>query len=86
MIDESYMNITKYDVLGKLPDPFLLDEGRRVADRADWDLRRREIYRTAIELQYGTMPNFSNWSCSTAARRPRPTASPPAAVRIRSTS
>ena len=53
---EKRLAITKYELLGKLPDPFLLDSGRRVSSREEWELRRREIYKTAVELQYGTQP------------------------------
>lgn len=56
MIDESYMNITRYDVLGKLPDPFQRADGSRLASPDEWDEHRRELYKTAVELQYGTMP------------------------------
>jgi hypothetical protein len=50
------LNITEYKVLGKLPDPFIFDDGTPVKTKADWEKRRKEIYKTAIELQYGTMP------------------------------
>ena len=55
-IDETMLNVTEYRVLGKLPDPFLFDDGTRVDSREAWTKRRAEIYRSAIELQYGTMP------------------------------
>lgn len=50
------IKITKYEVLGKLPDPFKFDDGSDVKTKEDWSKRRKEIYKTAIELQYGTMP------------------------------
>ena len=50
------MKITSYEVLGKLPDLFAFEDGRRVASLADWEERRREIYKTAVELQYGEIP------------------------------
>ncbi len=43
-------------VLDKLPDVFMMQNGRRVASRADWQERRKEILRTAVELQFGGMP------------------------------
>lgn len=50
------MKITSYEVLGKLPDLFTFDDGRPVKSLADWAERRRELYRTAVELQYGEIP------------------------------
>ncbi|MBQ0105262.1 MAG: hypothetical protein KBT47_04405, partial [Armatimonadetes bacterium] len=54
--DENLIRFTKYEVLGKLPDPFLMDGGKRVSSEAEWKERRKEIYKTAVELQYGTQP------------------------------
>lgn len=54
--DENLIPITKYEVLGKLPDPFLFENGERVNAPDDWERRKKEIYRTAVELQYGTQP------------------------------
>jgi len=50
------MKITKYETLGKLPDPFLFADGSRVRSAADWERRRQELYAPVIELQYGGMP------------------------------
>ena len=47
------IKITEYNLKGKLPDPFLLENGERVKDTADWEVRRAEIYKSAIDLQYG---------------------------------
>lgn len=55
-VTDGMLDIVSYDVLGKLPDPFRFDDGRRVAGQADWAARRRELYKTAVELQYGVMP------------------------------
>ena len=54
--DENFMKVTQYEVLGKLPNPFIMDNGERVKTKEDWDKRRKEIYKTAVELQYGTIP------------------------------
>ncbi len=53
---EDLIRITEYDVLGKLPNPFLLEDGTRVRTKEDWEKRRKEIYKYAIELQYGSQP------------------------------
>ena len=50
------IKITEYKLSGKLPDPFAFDDGRRVESREDWQERRKEIYKSAVELQYGTPP------------------------------
>ncbi len=56
LVDERMLQITRYELLGELPDPFTSDSGKRLTDPSEWAERREEIYRTAIELQYGTMP------------------------------
>ncbi len=55
-IRPDYLTITDYKLLGKLPDPLTADDGTRVSTPAGWEKRRAEIYKTAIELQYGTLP------------------------------
>ena len=55
-LERTIMKINNYEVLGQLPDPFLFDNGNRVVTREDWQKRRKEIYKTAVELQYGTIP------------------------------
>ena len=53
---EEKIKITKLDVLGPLPDPFLGEDGKRISDPSQWPARRREIYKHAVDLQYGTQP------------------------------
>ena len=55
-IREDLIKVTSYEVLGKLPDPFLSDSGKRLTSPGEWPERRKEIFRTAVELQYGTQP------------------------------
>lgn len=55
-IHEDLIKITKYDLAGKLPDPFVFNDGTPVKTAEDWKKRRQEIYKTAVELQYGTIP------------------------------
>ena len=50
------MEITELKVLGKLPDPFLRPDGSRVSTEQEWAEQRKELYKSAVELQYGTMP------------------------------
>ncbi len=55
-VHENLIKITKYERSGMLPDPFLFDDGiRRVETVADWEERRKEIYKSAVELQFGTI-------------------------------
>ncbi|MBQ3078647.1 MAG: hypothetical protein IJC48_01425 [Clostridia bacterium] len=42
--------------LGTLPDLFLMENGERVKTKADWNKRREEIYRLAVDFQYGCLP------------------------------
>ena len=51
-----HIDTTRYQLAGKLPDPFHMDDGRTVATEEDWKQRRTELYKTSVELQYGTMP------------------------------
>jgi len=39
-----------------LPDPFLMQDGRRVISVEDWQKRREEIRDMMLNIQYGTMP------------------------------
>ena len=55
-VHENLLHVTKYEVLGKLPDLFTFDNGDPVKTPEDWNKRRGEIYKTAVELQYGTLP------------------------------
>lgn len=54
--DENLIKVTTYEPYGELPDPFLLPDGSRISKKEDWPAVRREMFKTAIELQYGTMP------------------------------
>lgn len=47
------MKVTSYEVLGKLPDLFTFEDGRKVSTAADWEERRKELYKTVVEMQYG---------------------------------
>ena len=53
---DTMLQVTSYEVLGQLPDIFTMDNGERLTNPAEWEKRRAEIYKTAIELQYGTIP------------------------------
>ncbi len=53
---DDLLHITKYEVLGRLPDLFCMDDGTPVRTPADWTARRAEMMRTAVDLQYGGMP------------------------------
>ena len=55
-VNEKTLKITEYELLGKLPDPFIFDNGERMTSPDQWEKRRAEIYKTAVELQYGTQP------------------------------
>ncbi|NKB71211.1 MAG: hypothetical protein GKR89_29415 [Candidatus Latescibacteria bacterium] len=43
-------------LIKNLPDPFILQEGRRVASIDDWHQRRAQIKDMMLNMQYGTMP------------------------------
>lgn len=50
------LKIFDYKLLGKLPNPFIFNNGKQVSTISDWEERKKEIYKTAIELQYGILP------------------------------
>ena len=54
--DENFIEILEYKVLDKLPNPFLMEDGSIADTPEKWAERRKEIYKTAVELQYGTQP------------------------------
>ncbi len=54
--DENLIKITGHEVLGKLPDLFLKDNGTRLCDVSEWDEHRKTLLKSAVELQYGKMP------------------------------
>ncbi len=43
-------------IIKPLPDPFLFNNGTRVATQSDWMARREEIKTTLLEIEYGRMP------------------------------
>lgn len=47
------IKILEYNLKGKLPDPFMFDNGNRITDPKDWEKRKKEIYESAVVLQYG---------------------------------
>ena len=53
---EGWLDVLEYRALGKLPDLFTFEDGREVENALDWQERRGEFYKTAVELQYGKMP------------------------------
>jgi hypothetical protein len=55
-ISEDLIKITEYKVLGKLPDPFLRADGTRASTPEEFEEHKAELYKNAVELQYGTIP------------------------------
>ena len=54
--DESLIPLLEYKVSGELPNLFTMEDGTPLTCREQWEQRRREMYKTAVEIQYGTMP------------------------------
>jgi len=52
----STVKLQKMELISPLPDLFVMEDGRRVETKQDWEARRAELYRTAVDLQYGGMP------------------------------
>lgn len=55
-VDENLIKITEYTKLGNLPNPFVFENGTPLVSKDEWKKRRDEIYKSAVELQYGIMP------------------------------
>ncbi|MGY8823798.1 MAG: glucuronyl esterase domain-containing protein [Candidatus Latescibacterota bacterium] len=43
-------------LIKNLPDPFIMQDGRRVVSANDWQQRRKEINDLMLNIQYGTLP------------------------------
>lgn len=56
IFDKNAIKITQYEVLGKLPDPFLRADGTRAATPEQFEEHKAELFCGAVELQYGTQP------------------------------
>ena len=54
--DENLIKIKSVTIKDNLPNPFIMNDGTPVTTAEDWEQRRQEMYKTAVELQYGTMP------------------------------
>jgi len=50
------LQVTQYEVLAPLPNPFRFNDGTMLKTPADWGKRRAELIETAAYLQYGHMP------------------------------
>ena len=55
-VTEQSIRVTRYEVLGKLDNPFIFDDGTPVKTKEDWAKKRHELAKTAVDLQYGTIP------------------------------
>lgn len=55
-VSQNDLTVTEMNLLGKLPDPFLREDGTRVRTREEWLDHRKSLYRSAVELQYGQVP------------------------------
>lgn len=55
-MNENTLKILKYELKGELPNPFVFDDGTPLTSPDEWQKRRAEIYKTAVEFQYGVMP------------------------------
>ena len=47
---EKLIQITECNLLGKLPDPFLFNDGSRVKDVSDWTKRRKRLTTGAVRV------------------------------------
>ena len=56
MVNEELLSITSYELLDHLPNPFKFEDGSQVKTEVDWLNRRRELYQTAVEIQFGAIP------------------------------
>lgn len=55
-VNENMLRLASYEVLGQLPNPFVFEDGTRVKSSEDWSSRRKEIAKSAVNLQFGHIP------------------------------
>jgi len=55
-VSENTTKITKYELFGKLPNPFIFNDGTTVKTTDDWQKRRAELYEKTVDLQFDGMP------------------------------
>lgn len=53
---EDLIQITEHKVASKLPNPFLFEDGTPVTDPSQWPARKAEIWKHAVDLQFGPEP------------------------------
>ena len=46
----------KGTLLGKLPNPFIMENGKTISTREEWKIRREEIKKLVLDIGYGGMP------------------------------
>ena len=56
IVDSSSLNVTNVDFIGDLSDVLLMNDGTPVTSIDLWQARRKELFATAVEFQYGTLP------------------------------
>jgi hypothetical protein len=55
-VNENWMKITEYEMVGEFPDLLTFDNGEKVTTKEDWQKKKAEMYKDVIELQYGVQP------------------------------
>ncbi|MCR5695208.1 MAG: hypothetical protein K6G89_09640 [Clostridia bacterium] len=55
-VNENMITVTEAGFTSSLPDLMTLDSGKKVITNDDWTVRRKELIKTAVELQYGELP------------------------------
>ncbi|MBN1557284.1 MAG: acetylxylan esterase [Lentisphaerae bacterium] len=66
---------------GELPDPFALNDGRRVSSPADWRARRQQLANAVLPVEYGGMPPPPSGTTGELLHRHTPKQLGPDAVR-----
>lgn len=54
--NEDLIRITEYKLAGSLPNPFVFNDGTPVTDPSQWPARKAEIWKHAVDLQFGHEP------------------------------
>ena len=55
-VTKDALEVTSLEILSKLPDVLTFDDGSPVVTKEDFERRRQELVKTAVEMQYGTLP------------------------------
>ena len=55
-VNEGSLRVTNLEILSKLKDVLVKKDGTKVKNVGEWEARRKELFESCVEFQYGTIP------------------------------